>query len=415
MKNGWYSITNKGGKKGRIDLYDDIGMWFGKTAKDFNKDLKSLGDVTDIDLHLNSNGGSVFDGFAIFEMLRSHAANVTVYVDGIAASIASVIAMAGNKIIMAENAFMMMHNSHGIVIGESRDMEHMADLLNKINDKIIATYMKRSKIEEAELRALVNDELWLTSDEALEMGFADEISGAIEAAAFSGKNFKAFAKVPAGLATLAGIAARGEESKPPQIAAEGNDEMTPEEIQALVEQATAAAVAAAVAPVQARAEAAEAAAAEARQQAAEARSAAGDLAATSRETLVRNRLDAAVRNQLMTPQERDSAAILLSTITDNTKADEFLSSIEKRTPVASHRRLTQQVTARNGETRNVEIGRNFTIPVGENGVQGPNPQALAVYEEATKDAKDFKTFRANAYRLAGEELPGLGSTPWDQQ
>ena len=131
----WYSMQAAANAPttAEISIFDEIGMW-GVTAKQFISDLKALGDVKDITLSLNSPGGSVFDGLAIYNALRSSGANVTVKVMGIAASIASVIAMAGKKIVMPENTFMMVHNPWSFAIGNANDMREMADVLDKLGD-----------------------------------------------------------------------------------------------------------------------------------------------------------------------------------------------------------------------------------------------------------------------------------------
>lgn len=169
----WYDIKNKNDKS-EIWLYDEIGMW-GKSAKDFVSELKEIKN-NQIDLHINSPGGNVFEGNAIYNALKNHNSEIVTYVDGIAASIASIIALAGKKIVMAENAMYMMHNPSGITIGEANDMRKSADVLDKIRDTMINIYMTKSKKPEAEIKKILDDETWYSAKEAVDNGFADELS-----------------------------------------------------------------------------------------------------------------------------------------------------------------------------------------------------------------------------------------------
>lgn len=170
-----------------ILIYEFIGYdWWtdtGVTAKQFAEDLKALGDVSKIILRINSPGGEVFDGNTIYNLLKSHKAYVETHIDGIAASIASVIALAGDKIIMPENAMMMVHNPWGVAIGEATDMRKMADALDKIRESILATYRVRTGLDDAKLIELMDAETWLTAADAVELGFADEETESVRAAA----------------------------------------------------------------------------------------------------------------------------------------------------------------------------------------------------------------------------------------
>lgn len=179
----WYSIkaaANPGGAE--IYIYDEIGYW-GITAADFARDLKSLGDVSQIDLHINSPGGSVFDGTAIYNLLQNHKASVTVWIDGIAASMASVIAMAGDRIIMPENALMMIHNPWGGAVGDAEELRKQADVLDKVKASLLSVYTSRTGLSEEEVSAIMDAETWYTGDEAVEAGWADETTAAVDLAA----------------------------------------------------------------------------------------------------------------------------------------------------------------------------------------------------------------------------------------
>lgn len=172
-RNDWYRIRNQGAGVAEVYIYDEIG-WFGVTAADFVRDLQGI-DAEAIDLHMNTPGGDVFDGLAILEALRSHKAHVTVYVDSLAASIGSVIAMAGDRIVMARNATLMIHDGHGLAIGNAADMREMADLLDRCSDNIASVYAGRAGGTVEDWRAAMRATTWYTADEAVAAGLADEV------------------------------------------------------------------------------------------------------------------------------------------------------------------------------------------------------------------------------------------------
>lgn len=169
----WYEIKNLAAETASIAIYDEIGMW-GVTASDFVNELKGITART-ISLSINSPGGDVFDGLAILNSLRQHPAAVNVVIDGVAASAASFIAMAGDSVKIAPQAMMMIHDASGLVVGNSRDMEEMAALLDKTSDNIASVYAQRAGGTQAEWRAAMKAETWYTDQEAVEAGLADEI------------------------------------------------------------------------------------------------------------------------------------------------------------------------------------------------------------------------------------------------
>ncbi|MGO8691641.1 MAG: head maturation protease, ClpP-related [Thermoguttaceae bacterium] len=177
-----YSIVAKANRQCEVMLYDEVGAW-GVSARRFREDLKAQGDVGEIHLHLNSPGGEVFDGLAIYNTLRDHPAKVVVHVDGMALSMASVIAMAGDEIEIADNAFMMIHNPMNLAMGDADDMRHMADLLDKVKEQLVNTYVQRTKKDAAAVAELMDAETWLSAGEAVEQGFADRTSGNLALAA----------------------------------------------------------------------------------------------------------------------------------------------------------------------------------------------------------------------------------------
>lgn len=180
MKN-WYSIQAKADQAPEISIFDDIGAW-GVTAKQFIGDLKAMSGPT-IRLSINSPGGSVFDALAIYNALRQHEANIEVTVMGVAASAASLVAMAGDKIIMPENAFMMIHNPLNFAYGNAEDLRGMADVLDKIGASLVATYAARTGLPDDEIKALLDAETWLNAEDAVAKGFADELQPALKAVA----------------------------------------------------------------------------------------------------------------------------------------------------------------------------------------------------------------------------------------
>lgn len=170
----WYRITNQAADEAEVMLYDEVGGWLGATADEFINDLRGI-TAPNLLLRVNSPGGSVTEGIAIANALRSHPANVTVQVDGVAASIASVIAMAGDHIRMMPNALLMVHEASGLCVGEAADMIKMAELLDKISDNIAGAYSARAGGTEAEWRQVMKNETWYRGEEAVAAGLADEV------------------------------------------------------------------------------------------------------------------------------------------------------------------------------------------------------------------------------------------------
>ena len=162
-----------------ILIYDDIGPeeWGGVSAKMVKAQLDAMPEADEIVVRINSPGGDVFDGFAIYNLLKQHPAKVTVKVDGMAASAASVVAMAGDVIEMASNARMMIHNPWTMAIGDSANMRKTADLLDQIKESIVATYQGRVKMEAADIAEAMDAEWWFGAKAAIEHGFADAEAG----------------------------------------------------------------------------------------------------------------------------------------------------------------------------------------------------------------------------------------------
>lgn len=194
--NSWFRM--QAGDQGDADIYiyDEIGFW-GVTAKQFIRDLNALGDITHINLHINSPGGEVFEGIAIFNALRNHGAGITVYVDGVAASMASLIAMAGDTVIMPENAFMMIHKPWGISRGDAEKMRTYADRLDKLESVMVPVYAQKTGKTTDEIAVMLADETWMSGAECLAHGFADQVTPAVrEMACIQSKRTEEFKKMP---------------------------------------------------------------------------------------------------------------------------------------------------------------------------------------------------------------------------
>lgn len=188
---------------GELWLYGDIvddAWWDNEVSPTTIRDsLNEMGPVEVLDLHINSYGGSCVAGNAIVNIIdyykRKTGARVNAYIDGIAASMGSGIAMAADYIYMAENAIFMVHKPFALAIGNSDDMEHEAEVLNKVEDTLVANYMRHFNGTEEEMRQLMADESWLTADEALTYGLCDEVVAPVQIAAsakgleINGKNF----------------------------------------------------------------------------------------------------------------------------------------------------------------------------------------------------------------------------------
>ena len=193
----WYSIKAKANDTAEISIYDEIGFW-GVSAASFAQDLKDCGNnLKQINLHIHSPGGDVFDGIAIYNLLKNHPANVTVYIDGLAASMASVIAMAGNEVIMPENAMMMIHKPWGIQGGDAEDMRKYADLLDKIENTLIPAYASKTGKTPEELAEMLSAETWLNGKECVDQGFADKLAEPLVAmASIKSRKLEDFENMP---------------------------------------------------------------------------------------------------------------------------------------------------------------------------------------------------------------------------
>lgn len=215
----WFRMQAQSDGVADIYIYDEIGYW-GVTAKSFIADLEALGELSLINLHINSPGGDVFDGIAIFNALKHCGAAITVHVDGIAASMASYIAMVGNPVIMPENTMMMIHKPWGVAGGNADEMRDYADLLDKVENNLIPAYAEKTGKTPEEIAALLADETWLSGSECVELGFADQVVAPLQAmACINSKCIEDFEKMPQKIRNMV---------KPPRATATPQPQATPQ-------------------------------------------------------------------------------------------------------------------------------------------------------------------------------------------
>lgn len=172
------AITNAAAKTLELYCYGAIGSSYfddGFTAADVAKAIKDAGAFNQIALRINSPGGDAFEGIAIHNLLRAQKKTVTVSVDGLAASAASIIAMAGDQIEIANNAMMMIHNAWSLAAGDAKELREQADILEKASQSIAQTYVDRTGKPLDEITAMMDAETWLSAEDCLEHGFADAL------------------------------------------------------------------------------------------------------------------------------------------------------------------------------------------------------------------------------------------------
>lgn len=178
MKGRYYNFVKKDSKSADLYIYGEITpyKWADNdvTASDFKDELDKLGDIDIINIYINSPGGSVFEGQSIYSQLKRHKAVKNVYIDGISASIASVISMCG-RVYIPKNAMIMVHNASAFAEGNSNDFRALADTLDKVNQTIIEVYIEKTGLPEDKIKELMDKETWLTGKEAVDLRFADEL------------------------------------------------------------------------------------------------------------------------------------------------------------------------------------------------------------------------------------------------
>lgn len=189
----WFQVraAQKNGPA-EVFIYDEIGRGFfggGVAAEDFVAAIKALklGAGDELTVRINSPGGNLFDGTTIYNYLRSSKARVVVRIDGVAASAASIVAMAGDRIEMPENAFLFIHNPWMVAAGDAAVMRKAADDLDQMREGAVATYLRRTgdKVSRAQLIEMLDAETWLTAEQSVQHGFADAVDEPVRAAALA--------------------------------------------------------------------------------------------------------------------------------------------------------------------------------------------------------------------------------------
>ena len=174
----WNVMKNEEEKSAELILYGSIGSdeyWDDISDKAFKQDIENLGDVENITLHINSPGGSVFSAVAIANILKNHKAKVTANIDGLAASAATIITSACDTVRMPKNALFMIHNPITFAYGNNQEMQKTVQMLDKVKNSIIETYLNKTKTDKETLSELMDNETWMNAEEAKEYGFIDEI------------------------------------------------------------------------------------------------------------------------------------------------------------------------------------------------------------------------------------------------
>ncbi|EQF29069.1 clp protease family protein [Clostridioides difficile CD160] len=206
LKNvGSIEIKNQDENSAELFFYGDIvsESWISeyyeddKCPSDIKKFLEELEGIKNINVHLNSGGGSAFAGLAIYNQLKRYNANITTFIDGLAASIASVIAMAGNRIVMPKNALLMIHKPLSWCGGNADDFKKEIEVLDTCQKSILNVYMTKTKsnIKEEEINDLINNETWLTGEEAARY-FEIELEGTVNTVACSSDYFNEYRNIP---------------------------------------------------------------------------------------------------------------------------------------------------------------------------------------------------------------------------
>lgn len=202
----YWEFKNQTTTSADLYLYIEIASWgsgyCAHSAQSFKSELDALGEIDTLNVYINSPGGDVFEGNAIYNMLKRHKAEIIVHVDGLAASIASIIAMAGDKINMPANTMMMIHNAWTYAAGNAKDLRDIADNLDKVNTSLRQAYLNKAgyKLDEETLIQLMDNETWLTAQECFDYGLCDEVENDVQiAACYDGQILGCYKNTPKNL------------------------------------------------------------------------------------------------------------------------------------------------------------------------------------------------------------------------
>lgn len=175
----FWNFQAKGERRGELMLYGEISdvSWWGDevTPVQFQQDLAALGELDRLDIYINSPGGDVFAGFTIYNIIKRCAAEVVAHVDGLAASAASIVCMAANKIVMPKNATMMIHNASTYTYGNKEKIRKLAEELERIDGQIADIYTQKTGLQSERVAEMMAAETWMSGEEAYAMGFCDEM------------------------------------------------------------------------------------------------------------------------------------------------------------------------------------------------------------------------------------------------
>jgi ATP-dependent Clp protease protease subunit len=199
----YWEFKNQTSTSADLYLYIEIASWgagyAAHSAQSFKAELDALGEIDTLNVYINSPGGDVFEGVAIANMVKRHKAKVIVHVDGLAASIASVIAMAADEIHMPNNSMMMIHNAWTYTYGNSNELREVADMLDKVNESIRQSYLLHAgdRTDEETIKTLMDKESWLTAQECFDYGLCDVLEDDVQIAAkWDGELLNSYKNLP---------------------------------------------------------------------------------------------------------------------------------------------------------------------------------------------------------------------------
>lgn len=172
--------TDGVGMNANIYVFGDIGDWYGSNAEQLKAELSSSEEITNIDLYISSDGGSLTETFKMYDMLRGHSANVTAHLVGVVASAATMLACAADRVVMSRQCIYMIHRAEWYAAGNADDIRKSIAVLEKLESIAVAAYTRKTGMDEEEVRSLMSEESWLEPDAALALGFVDEVVDAIE-------------------------------------------------------------------------------------------------------------------------------------------------------------------------------------------------------------------------------------------